>query len=327
MAASGSGTARALKADSVLLVAFGGPTPGCCKERDPCPGEAYCFVHGILGKSAAREKRTVEVAEHYKHLGGFSPFNALTLDQAKKLEAALAERGVAIPVVAGMRHWNPYVQQAMAALGERGCKKPLAVIMAPHQSTVSWDWYIKVVGEAEEALGASSPKVVGYLDPWWANEGFVTANVERIREAVAGWSRERFARASLVFTAHAIPLAVQRTAPYEKQFRETAAAIARGLEKAEHRIAYQSQPGDSAIPWSTPAAISVIAEEHAKGVKDVVLSPIGFLCDHVEVLYDLDVEARDKAGALGVTYTRAGTVGSHPRFIAMLADLIAARVG
>jgi ferrochelatase len=316
----------ATKADSVLLVAFGGPTPGCCKERDPCPGEAYCFVHGILGKSAAREKRVQEVAEHYKHLGGFSPFNALTFDQAKKLEAALAERGLALPVVAGMRHWKPYVQEALVDLKARGCSRPLAVIMAPHQSTVSWDWYIKVVGEAEDALGAGAPAVVGYLDPWWTHEGFVAANAERIRAATQGWSKERVAEAALVFTAHAIPFAVQRTAPYEQQFKESAAAIARSLGKAEWTIAYQSQPGDSAIPWSKPSAVEVIDELAKKGAKDVLLSPIGFLCDHVEVLYDLDVEAKERAKALGVGYTRAETVGSHPRFIAMLADLIAARV-
>ncbi|MEZ0228550.1 MAG: ferrochelatase [Planctomycetota bacterium] len=314
------------KADSVLLVAFGGPTPGCCKERDPCPGEAYCFVHGILGKSAAREKRTLEVAEHYKHLGGFSPFNALTFDQAKSLEAALAERGLSLPVVAGMRHWKPYVQESLQDLAARGCKSPLAVIMAPHQSTVSWDWYIKVVGEAEEALGAASPKVAGYLDPWWTHEGFVTANADRIRAATKGWEKGRFEKATLIFTAHAIPLAVQRTAPYEKQFKESATAIAKELGKAEHLVAYQSQPGDSAIPWSKPAAVDVIEEQAKKGVKDIVLSPIGFLCDHVEVLYDLDVEAKEKAQSVSVGYTRAETVGSHPRFIAMLADLIAARV-
>jgi ferrochelatase len=315
-----------MKADGILLVAFGGPTPGCCEERDPCPGEAYCFVHGILGKSEAREKRVIEVAEHYKHLGGFSPFNALTFEQAKNLEAALSKRGHKVPVLAGMRHWKPYVKDSLAELGKRGCKSLLAVIMAPHQSTVSWDWYVKVVGEAEEELGASSPRIAGYLDPWWTHEGFIAANVERIRAATKDWSKDRFARAALIFTAHAIPLAVQRTAPYEKQFKESAAAIARALEKPEFLTAYQSQPGDSAIPWSRPSAVEVIGEQAAKGVKDVVLSPIGFLCDHVEVLYDLDVEAKEHAAKVGVVYTRAETVGSHPRFIDMLADLIAARI-
>ncbi|HZU95787.1 MAG TPA: ferrochelatase, partial [Planctomycetota bacterium] len=192
--------------------------------------------------------------------------------------------------------------------------------------TVSWDWYVKVVGEAQEALGAKSPEVVGYLDPWWTHEGFVAANADRIRAATKGWSRERFQKAALIFTAHAIPLAVQRTAPYEKQFKESAAAIARVLEKPSFEVAYQSQPGDSAIPWSTPSAVTVIEEQQKKGAKDVVLSPIGFLCDHVEVLYDLDVEAKERAKALGIEYTRAETVGSHPRFVAMLADLIAARI-
>jgi ferrochelatase len=207
--------------------------------------------------------------------------------------------------------------------------------MAPHQSTVSWDWYIKVVGEAEDALttdmerGSTSepPKVTGYLEPWWKHEGYVQANAHRIQEATAGWSAERLAKAALIFTAHAIPLAVQRTAPYEKQFKESAGAIAALLKRDNWLTAYQSQPGaDSAIPWSAPSVVSVIEEQAKKGVKDVVLSPIGFLCDHVEVLYDLDVEAKERAKELGVGYTRAQTVGSEPAFIGMLADLIAARV-
>jgi ferrochelatase len=315
-----------MKADSVLLVAFGGPTPGCCKERDPCPGEAYCFVHGILGKSAAREKRTKEVAAHYTHLGGFSPFNDLTFEQARALEAALAARGLELPVVAGMRHWKPYVPEAFEQLLAKGKKRPLAVIMAPHQSTVSWDWYIKYVGESQDALGSRAPEVVGYLDPWWTHDGYVQANADRIRTATKGFSPERFEKAALIFTAHAIPKPVERTAPYAKQFKESAALIARALGKSVHHAAYQSQPGDSSIPWSSPSALDLVTELAAKGVKDVVLSPIGFLCDHVEVLHDLDVEVRALAESRGVGYHRAGTVMSHPAFIAMLADLIAARV-
>ncbi|MBI3724609.1 ferrochelatase [bacterium] len=315
--------------DSVLLVAFGGPTPGCCKERDPCPGEAYCFVHGILGTSPAREKRVREVAAHYKELGGFSPMNDLTLAQARELERALASRGLALPVVCGMRHWRPLVRDALAELASRGLSRPLAVIMAPHQSTVSWDWYVKVAGEAEDELGASSPRIAGYLDPWFREEGFVRANAERVREATAGWDRSRFQACGLVFTAHAIPKPVERTSPYVRQLGESAAAVARLLEKPAHEIAFQSQPGEggSSIPWSSPDVSETIEKLAREGKRDVVLCPIGFLCDHVEVLYDLDVAARGTACEHGLGYFRAGTVGSHPSFLGMLADRIAARVG
>ena len=317
----------AVRADSVLLVGFGGPTPGCCKQHDPCPGEAYCFVHDILGKSPAREKRAREVAHHYQVCGGgFSPYTPLTLEQAKNLEAALAARGHALPVVVGQRHWTPYVPEAIARLAGQGKKRALCVIMAPHQSTVSWDWYIKNVGEALDARPELGIDVVGYVDPWWTHPGFVGACADRIRESAKGWTPERFAQASLVFTAHAIPAPVERTAPYARQFKETAALVAKELGHPEHVCAYQSQPGDSSIPWSKPAINDVIHEVAKKGSKDVIVAPIGFLVDHMEVLFDLDVEARDEAQKAGIAFHRAGTVASHPKFIAMLADLISAQL-
>jgi ferrochelatase len=312
--------------DSVLLVGFGGPTPGCCKEKDPCPGEAYCFVHGILGKSPARDKRAREVADHYKHLGGFSPYNELTLEQGRALGKALAARGLALEVDAGFRHWKPYVKETLAGMKARGLERPLAVIMAPHQSSVSWDWYIKVVGEAQEELGASSPEVAGYLDPWWTHEGFVEANASRIREQTKGWSEARLATAGLVFSAHSIPAPVARTGPYTKQFEESAKLIAARAGFREHSCAYQSAPDDAAIPWTSPMIAAALDELHAAGKKDAIVAPIGFLCDHVEVLYDLDIEAKEHAKKLGIGFHRAGTVGSHPAFVGMLADLVAARV-
>jgi ferrochelatase len=321
------------KIDSVLLVGFGGPTPGCCHAADPCPGEAYCFVHGILGKSPARDKRAQEVAGHYRELGGFSPYNELTFAQASALEKALAERGTPLKVDAGFRHWRPYVKDALEGMRARGLERSLAVVLAPHQSTVSWDWYIKVVGEAQEQinsggeLGARSPEIAGYLDPWWRHEGFIEANVERIRERTHGWDAQRFARAALVFTAHSIPMAVARTGPYTRQFAETASDVASRLGVREFVCAYQSGPDDAAIPWTEPtigATLDAIARRGS--VEDVVVVPVGFLCDHVEVLYDLDVEARAHAAKLGLNLHRVGTVGTHPAFVGMLADLVAARV-
>ena len=215
--------------DGVLLVAFGGPTPGCCKRRDPCPGEATCFVSGVLGDNPARNARVEEVSAHYRHLGGFSPFNEATYAQARALEQALG-----IPVFTGFRHWAPYVKDVVSDLAAKGHRCLLAVILAPHQSSVSWDWYIKVVHEALDPLGKSAPEVA-FLDPWWAHPKFVEAVSDRVLERLAAWPEARAQKAELVFTAHAIPEALARTSPYERQFRETAEAVAKRLGRPPGR--------------------------------------------------------------------------------------------
>ncbi len=301
--------------DNILLAAFGGPTPGCCKGQSPCPGEAHCFVEGILGKDPKRAGRVKEVASHYREIGGFSPFNELTFRQAESLQKALAHRGLKLPVRAGMRHWSPWIKDVVAEIAKAGQKRTLAVILAPHQSAVSWDWYQKVVSEACAALGPSAPSV-DYLDPWPTHPGFVKAVADGLKHS---------SKAALVFTAHAIPMAVADKAPYARQFQETAAAVARELSRTEYFCAYQSQASDTAtsMAWTGPDVNDQIRDLAAKGAKSVVLSPIGFLCDHVEVLYDLDVAAKRTAAEAGVAFTRAPTVGSHPAFIGMLADLIA----
>lgn len=310
--------------DGVLLVAFGGPTPGCCKAHDPCPGEAHCFVEGVLGRDTQRSARVEEVAAHYRHLGGFSRFNEFTSAQAEALRAELARRGEALPVYAGYRHWAPYVRDVMADAARRGHRRLLAVVLAPHQSTVSWDWYLKVVEEARDPLGAAAPEV-RYLDPWWVHPGFVSACAERIREAAAVWEPARAGKAELVFTAHAIPHAIARTGPYVRQFAETAEAVAKRLERP-FSLAYQSGPESPAIPWTGPDICDVIREKGKKG-RDFLVAPVGFLCDNVEVLYDLDVAARKEAVSRGAGFSRAGTVGTHPAFIGMLADLICEKLG
>ncbi len=311
--------------DGVLLVAFGGPTPGCCKAHDPCPGEAYCFVEGVLGRDTRRTARVEEVAAHYRHLGGFSRFNEFTAAQGEALGAELARRGLHLPVHAGYRHWSPFVKDVMADLAARGHRRLLAIVLAPHQSTVSWDWYLKVVAEARDPLGDKAPEVA-FLDPWWTHDGFVAACAGRVTEAAAAWGpgwQERAARAELVFTAHAIPHAIARTGPYVRQFTETAGAVARKLGRP-FSLAFQSGPENPSIPWTGPDIVEVIREKAGKG-RDFIVAPVGFLCDNVEVLYDLDVAARGEAESRGSGFVRAGTVGTHPAFIGMLADLVLAR--
>lgn len=306
--------------DSILLVAFGGPTPGCCNKYDACPGEAYCFVEGIAGVSPSKAERVKEVTSHYTQLGGFSPFNELTAKQAESLQAALAERGVDVPVYAGFRHWSPYVNEVIPQMVDNGHRDILAIIMAPHQSKVSWDWYQQTVTEAINDLEGKSP-VVKYLEPWFRNEGYITAITELIREACKEFQASEFEKAALVFTAHAIPQTAANTSPYTRQFRRTAGLVAARFGRELFDLAYQSAPANPPVPWIQPDINDLIRERYRERVRTVIASPIGFLCDHVEVLYDLDYEARYTAERFGINFLRAGTVGNHSAFINMLADL------
>jgi ferrochelatase len=312
--------------EGLLVLGFGGPTPGCCGRRAACPRtpgcEAECFVSGILGDSGARGARVAEVTGHYQRFGGFSPYNALTSAQADALRAELSRRGREVEIACGYRHWNPWAKDALAQLRAKGCDRALALVMAPHQSSVSWDWYLKNAAEAVEALGAAAPPLVGVVEPWWDQPGFIEASAARIREATAGWTTQRFAAAELVFTAHAVPEPVSRTSRYCQQFAESARLIAAALDHPEHTLAYQSGPGDSRVAWTGPDIVDVVAASHAAGRRDLVVQAAGFLVDHTEVLYDLDVEAGAAAGRLGLGFTRARCVHDHPAFIALLADRV-----
>ena len=308
-----------MKYDSVLLVAFGGPTSGCCQKynKDACPGEAYCFVEGIAGEAESQRERVKDISAHYVKLGGFSPFNKLTFEQAAALEIALQKRDLSLPVYAGFRHWTPYLKEVIAEIAQKGHRKILGIIMAPHQSQVSWEWYQQTVAEGIDAIDGEKP-MIDYLDPWYTHRGYVDAIAEIIKTACGN----KLERAELVFTAHAIPQLAADTSPYTQQFGKTGEAVAQEIGKTRFGLAYQSAVENSPIPWTQPDINDWIKARKAEGVDTVVASPIGFLCDHVEVLYDLDIEATETAAACGVDFIRAGTVGSHPKFINMLADFV-----
>ena len=312
--------------DGVLFVGFGGPTPGCCERFSPCSGsEAVCFVRAIIGARPGAQARLAEVAAHYTHLGGFSPFNALTLQQARSVAALLEAQGWHLPVQVGMRCWPPYVHDVLRTMAEQGLRNLLAVILSPFQCSASWEAYQQVVAEGVAALGKQGPRVI-YLAPWPTHPGFVEAIADTIRQAGARLGPERAREAALIYTAHAIPTAMAAAAPYTQQFAATAAAASRLLGRQDYRLAYQSQATGTPFPWLQPDINDAVQQVYTEGYRDVIVAPIGFLCDHVEVLYDLDIQARDTAVAGGMTYRRAATVGTHGAFLTMLSELLAERL-
>ena len=307
--------------DSILLVGFGGPTPGCCRQYDLCPGEAYCFVEGIVGRAPLNTDRVEEVVSHYVKLGGFSPFNELTFKQADALGSALRKRDVDSPIYVGMRNWTPYLYETIAKISEQGHHNILAIIMSAYRSKASWERYQNDVIAAVKTVGDQTLSIRYLEDSWHLHPSFINAIAERIRTACNGIVKSRFAKAALIFTAHAIPQVAAKTSPYPEQFRQTASAVAEVLG-TDFDIAYQSAPDNPTVPWTGPDINDLIPKKREAGVQEVIVSPIGFLCDHVEVLYDLDLEARTTAEACGMNFIRASTVGEHPEFINMLANLV-----
>lgn len=313
---------------ALLMVAFGGPTPGCCQRFSPCPGEAHCFVSGILGHNPARRRRIAEVAAHYADFGGYSPFNTYTREQGEALAAELAARGLDVPVWCGYHHWRPYVRDVVSEMKAAGVLEMLVLVMAPHQSSVSWDLYLRIVGEGIEQAGEEAPTVIGVVEPWWKEAGFTEAIADRIAEAGRREGIDlRAPQTALLLTAHAVPESLSRTAPYCQQVEETAALVAARLGGPDYRVAYQSQSGDSTVPWTQPIVEDVIAAYAKAGKSAIVSNAIGFLCDNIEVLYDLGVEGQRYATECGVRFVRSESVHSHPAFIGMLADRVAAKLG
>ena len=312
--------------DGVLMIGFGGPTPGCCERFDPCPGrEAACFVRAVVGDRPGAQARIEEVAEHYDVFGGYSPFNALTLQQAESVSRILHSWGHEVPIRVGMRFWPPFVDTVVAGMADEGCKNLLGVILSPFQCAASWEHYQQSVAAGVQALGKRGPKVT-YLPPWHTQTGFVEAVADGVERAAAALGGPRGNEAALVYTAHAIPQQMADQAPYTRQFRETAEAVTKRLGRPEHRLAYQSQVTGTPIPWLQPDVNDVIEQICENGYRDVIVAPIGFLCDHMEVLYDLDVQARQTAAAHGMGFVRSATVSNHPAFVAMLSDRIRAHL-
>ena len=312
--------------DGVLLIGFGGPTPGCCQRYDPCPGsEAACFVRAVVGERPGAQARIDEVAAHYDVFGGFSPFNPLTLQQAEGVSANLRSQGHGLPVRVGMRSWPPYVHTVLAEMADMGCRHLLGVILSPFQCAASWEHYQQSVADGVAALGERGPRMT-YLSPWHTQPGFIEAIADGVGQAAGLLGEARGSEAALVYTAHAIPEPMADRAPYARQFGETADAVTERLGRQEHRIAYQSQVTGTPVPWLQPDINDVIEKVRDDGFRDVIVAPIGFLCDHMEVLYDLDVQAKETAEACGLGYARSGAVSNHPAFVAMLSNLISAQL-
>jgi ferrochelatase len=316
--------------DAVLLIAFGGPQG---------PDDVRPFLENVLRGRRVAPGRLEEVAHHYELFGGVSPLREITERQARGLEAALARRGIVLPVHVGMRNWHPFLKDTLGVMSQAGLRRAIGVIAAPHGSYSSCAQYRENVADARRGLGPGADVEVTFAGGWHVHDGFISANAQNIQEALDRLPEGIRRDAVIAFTAHSIPVSMATSYPYEQQLRETADAIAAELARRtsarEHvarshvarphvSVVYQSRSGRPEDPWLGPDVLEYLRNARTRGVPGVVLSPIGFVADHVEVLYDLDVEAAGVARDIGLPLTRAAAVNDHPAFLDALADVVVA---
>jgi protoporphyrin/coproporphyrin ferrochelatase len=302
--------------DSVLLIAYGGPTRA--EEIRPF------LDHVLRGKRVPRD-RYEEVVRHYEEVGGASPINRLTESQAERLRERLAGEEPALPVYVGMRLWNPFLAATLRTMARDGRRRAIGLILAPHPSHASRESYLEAIEEGRRALGPDAP-AVDCPDPFYDHPRFIEALAARVREAGERLPAGRRREARLVATAHSIPVEMARASGYVGALERTAGLLAAAVGRDAFTLAYQSRSGPPQQPWLEPDISDALRELRARGVHDAIVCPIGFVSDHVEVLYDLDIAARATATAIGIGFERAGTVGDHPAFIEMLAALVRDRV-
>ena len=302
--------------DAILLLSFGGP------DR---PEEVMPFLENVLrGRNVPRE-RMLEVAEHYYHFGGRSPIN----DQNRALIAALrdvlATDGTDLPVYWGNRNWHPLLADTLRQMAADGVSRAFAFVTSAYSSYSGCRQYLEDIARAREAVGRGAPEVLK-LRVFYDHPGFIEPMADRVRAALASIPSERRAQAALAFTAHSVPVSMAETSRYVQQVEEACRLVAERLDAPLYRLVYQSRSGAPGQPWLGPDVLEYLRELAAAGAaRDVVLAPIGFISDHMEVVYDLDTEARQLSEELGLNMVRAGTVGSDPRFAAMIRELVMER--
>lgn len=300
--------------DAVLIYGFGGPEAA---------EEVMPFLKRVTG-GRVPEARLNAVAEHYHLFGGRSPINDQNRALVRAVEQELAARSHPWPVFFANRHSAPELQDVGQGLQAQGVKRVAVFVTSAYGSFSGCRAYRQ---EASEKLkGLSTPPELIYCQKLFDQHGFVVANAAHL-EGVWNKSNATPGRSQLLFTAHSIPLAMDKTAPYQEQLQHTCAAVADAVGIDRWELVWQSRSGPPSVPWLEPDVSEAIALHHERGGEHVVVHPIGFLSDHMEVIYDLDLEAKQTAEKLGVRFDRVPTVGTHPAFVQTVVDSVEVALG
>jgi protoporphyrin/coproporphyrin ferrochelatase len=308
--------------DAFLLVSFGGP-----EGRD----DVIPFLRNVTAGRGVPPERLEQVAEHYYQFGGVSPINQQCRDLLAAVEKDFAAAGIGLPVYWGNRNWHPFLADTLAAMAADGVRRALAFVTSAYSSFSSCRQYLGDIEAARAAVGPAAPEV-GKIRQYFNHPGFIEPNAAAVAAAARTLAPPGDAGWDLVFTAHSIPAAMSATSgpagnTYPAQLAEAARLVAAEAGyRRPWRLAYSSRSGPPAQPWLEPDVNDCLADLAAAGSRAVVVSPIGFVSDHMEVRFDLDVEAAQTAGRLGLGFARAATAGTDPRFVSMVTDLVRERL-
>ena len=302
--------------DALLVVSFGGPE----SREDVIP-----FLENVLrGRNVPRE-RMLAVAEHYYHFGGKSPINDQTRELISAIERELAQHGPKLPVYWGNRNWHPMLADTLRQMKQDGIRRALAFVTSAYSSYSGCRQYRENISQAQSEVGDGAPEV-DKLRAFFNHPGFIDATESRLRDALKELPAGEQKNIQVIYTAHSIPMSMANSSDYVAQLEEVRKLVSEHLRISNDALVYQSRSGAPGQPWLEPDIL-----DHLRKVKErnlasaVILAPIGFISDHMEVLYDLDVEASQLCDSLSLPMARAKTVGVHPSFIAMIRELILER--
>jgi ferrochelatase len=301
--------------DAVLVVAFGGPQG---------PEDIRPFLANVLRGRRIAPERLEDVVRHYEHFGGVSPLTDITMRQAHGLEARLAARGFELPVYVGMRNWHPLLADTLRRMAADGVRRAIGLVLAAHRSYSSCTQYRQNVVDARaELLGSGLRDIsVTYVGDWHTHPKFIAANAHRVRSALGRLPVELHSAAEVVFSAHSVPSSMSGASRYQQQIVQSARLVAEAAGVPKWATVFQSRSGRPEDPWLGPDVCDYLREARTRGLPAAVLSPIGFVCDHIEVLYDLDREAAQVCRDIGLPMARAETVNDDPLFLDMAADVV-----
>jgi len=310
--------------DAILVVSFGGPE----SKEDVIP-----FLETVLrGRNIPRE-RLLTVAEHYYQFGGKSPINQQTRELIAALQSELERNGPRLPIYWGNRNWHPFLAETLQKMKRDGIRRAVGFVTSAYSSYSGCRQYREDIARAQSEVGlsrseseAGAPEV-DKLRPFFNHPAFVEVTVERVRDALQAVPQDARHNMQMVYLAHSVPVPMAETSDYVKQLEEVRRLVSEALGQKNDALVYQSRSGAPGQPWLGPDILDYLPQVKERSLASaVVLAPIGFISDHMEVLYDLDVEARQVCDSLALPMTRAKTVGVHPKFIGMIRELILERM-
>lgn len=302
--------------DALLLVSFGGP-----EGTD----EVLPFLENVTrGRNIPRE-RLLAVAHHYEDFGGVSPINGQNRVLIESLRQAFAAAGIDLPIYWGNRNWHPLLPDTLRRMADDGIQRALSFVTSAYSSYSGCRQYRENIQKARAEVGPKSPRV-DKLRVFFNHPGFVQANAQRLRQALQGVPADLRGRTRVFFSAHSIPRSMADGCPYQAQLEEACRLVTEDVGWADWGLVFQSRSGPPSQPWLEPDVCDVIRGLEGSGCGCVVISPIGFLSDHMEVVYDLDAEAAQECDRLGMKLIRAATAGTHPAFVDMVRELVQERL-